>query len=249
MRLRQQRTYPRMSCARPQEINFHHDVRVRIEVSGVDTGIGIPTEHLSRIFEMLSQITPPIERAAEGLGIGLALARGLLELHGGAIQASSGGHGKGAEFIIRLPLAPAEEPIVASPMAREDTACAGNRQKVLVVDDNLDAAASLSQLVKLFGHEVREAHDGVEAIRSADVFRPDVVLLDLGLPKLNGYDAAREIRRRAGKRALRIIAVTGWGQHADRRHSAEAGFDVHLTKPVDATQLRATLDQNRPGRS
>jgi CheY-like chemotaxis protein len=214
-----------------------------------DTGVGIAAEHLSGIFEMFSQITPPIERAAEGLGIGLALARGLLELHGGTIQASSGGPGKGAEFVIRLPLAPAEEPTIASPPGRQDTACAGNRQKVLVVDDNFDAAASLSQLVQLFGHEVREAHDGVEAIRSADLFRPNDVLLDLGLPRLNGYDAAREIRRRAGKRALTIIAITGWGQQADRRHSAEAGFDLRLTKPVDATQLRATLDQNRPGSS
>ena len=206
-----------------------------------DTGIGIPVEHLSRIFEMFSQVTPPIERAEGGLGIGLALVRGLLELHGGSIQASSGGPGKGSEFVVRLPLARAEDSSIASSSAGRESTGVGFRRKVLVVDDNRDAAESLTQLLQIFGHEVREAHDGVEAIHAADAFRPEVVLLDLGLPKLNGYDAAREIRKRAGDRAVMIIAVTGWGQDEDRRHSAEAGFDLHLTKPVEATQLQAIL--------
>jgi PAS domain S-box-containing protein len=210
-----------------------------------DTGVGIPAEHLSRIFEMFSQVTPSIERAAEGLGIGLALVRGLLELHGGTIEASSAGPGKGSEFIVRLPLAPAEDSSITSPLVGLKSTGEGIRRKILVVDDNRDAADSLSQLLRLFGHEVHEAYDGVEAVHAADVFRPDVVLLDLGLPKLNGYDAAREIRKRAGERALTIIAVTGWGQEEDRRHSADAGFDLHLTKPIDVTQLQTRLARHQ----
>lgn len=206
-----------------------------------DTGIGIPAEHLSRIFEMFSQVTSPIERAAEGLGIGLALVRGLLELHGGGIQAKSSGAGKGSEFIVRLPVAPIEDASLAASRPGREARAAGIRRRVLVVDDSPDAAESLSQLVRLFGHEVREAHDGIEAIQIADAFRPDVVLLDLGLPKLNGFDAARELRKRARGRSLLIIAVTGWGQDEDRRKSAEAGFDLHLTKPIDAPQLQALL--------
>jgi PAS domain S-box-containing protein len=214
-----------------------------------DTGVGIPAEHLARIFEMFSQVTSPIEGATEGLGIGLALARGLLELHGGTIQAGSGGAGKGSEFVVRLPLASAEDAVEAAPTVEEHgSRYAGVRKKILVVDDNRDAAESLSQLLQLFGHEVRVAHDGVEAIHAADVLRPDIVLLDLGMPKLNGYDAAREIRKHAGDRELTIIAVTGWGQEEDRRRSAEAGFDLHLTKPIDVKQLQAMFEQREPER-
>jgi PAS domain S-box-containing protein len=210
-----------------------------------DTGIGIPAAHISRIFEMFSQVSPPIERQG-GLGIGLALARGLVELHAGVIQVSSPGSGKGSEFIVRLPLSSAVKPSNASSLPDLKAMGGGARRKILVVDDNLDAAESLSNLLQLMGQEVYEAHDGVEAICAADVFRPDVILLDLGLPKLNGYEAAREIRMRAGNRPLTIIAVTGWGQDEDKQRSAEAGFELHLTKPIDATQLLAMLDGIQP---
>ena len=211
-----------------------------------DTGIGIPAAHLSRIFEMFSQVSPPIERVQAGLGIGLALARGLVELHGGVIQVNSAGSGKGSEFIVRLPLSPAMKAASASVLPDLNEPRGSARRKILVVDDNLDAAKSLSKLLQLLGQEVREAHDGVEAIYAADVFRPDVILLDIGLPKLNGYEVAHEIRLRAGNRPLTIIAVTGWGQEEDKQRSAEAGFAWHLTKPIDATKLLAMLDSIHP---
>jgi PAS domain S-box-containing protein len=214
-----------------------------------DSGIGIPAAHLSRIFEMFSQVSPPIERAQGGLGIGLALTRGLVELHAGVIQVSSPGSGKGSEFTVRLPLSSAAKPSIPPSLPGPNAMSGGTRRKILVVDDNLDAAESLSKLLQLMGQEVYEAHDGVEAICAADVFRPDAIVLDIGLPKLNGYEAAREIRIRAGSRPLTIIAVTGWGQDEDKQRSAEAGFDWHLTKPIDAMQLLAMLDGIQPHNS
>jgi PAS domain S-box-containing protein len=208
-----------------------------------DTGIGIPAAHLSRIFEMFSQVSPPIERAQGGLGIGLALVRGLVELHSGVIRVSSAGPGQGSEFIVRLPLSAAAVESSTASMAPGPKGMQAARRKVLVVDDNLDAADSLSRLLQHLGQEVREVHDGLEAIEAADRFQPDVILLDIGLPKLNGYDAAREIRIRAGSRPLTIVAVTGWGQEEDKLRSAEAGFEWHLTKPIDAMQLQAILDK------
>jgi PAS domain S-box-containing protein len=212
-----------------------------------DTGIGIPVANLSRIFEMFSQVSPPIERTHGGLGIGLALARGLVELHTGVIEVSSAGDGGGSEFTVRLPLSSTAEPNTSSPCAGQKALRGGARWKILVVDDNLDSADSLSKLLQLMGQEVQEAHDGVDAIDAAAVFLPDVVLMDIGLPKLNGYEAAREIRLRAGRRALTIIAVTGWGQDEDKQRAAAAGFDGHFTKPIDATQLQAMLDRIPPG--
>jgi PAS domain S-box-containing protein len=212
-----------------------------------DTGIGIPAANLSRIFEMFSQVSPPIERTRGGLGIGLALARGLVDLHGGDIQVSSAGADRGSEFTVRLPLSSTAEPSAGSPCAGEKVMWGGVRRKILVVDDNLDSAASLGRLLQLLGQEVHQAHDGVDAIDAADEFQPDVVLMDIGLPKLNGYDAGREIRLRAGSRALTIIAVTGWGQDEDKQRAAAAGFDGHFTKPIDATQLQAMLARIPPG--
>jgi signal transduction histidine kinase/ActR/RegA family two-component response regulator len=211
-----------------------------------DTGIGIPPANLSRIFEMFSQVSPPIERTHGGLGIGLALARGLVELHAGDIQVSSAGAGRGSEFTVRLPLSSTAEPTASSPCAGEKVVRCGARRRILVVDDNLDSAHSLGKLLHM-GQEVQEAHDGVDAINAADEFQPDVVMMDIGMPKLNGYDAAREIRLRAGSRALTIMAVTGWGQDEDKQRSAAAGFDGHFTKPIDATQLQAMLDRIPPG--
>ena len=211
-----------------------------------DTGIGIPAGHISKLFEMFSQVSPPIERAQGGLGIGLALVRGLVGLHAGIIEASSEGRGKGSEFIVRLPLTHEVGPGATPTSNDQEPLRRGPRSKILVVDDNLDAAESLSELLRLFGHETLKAHDGIEAIRAADEFRPDVVLLDIGLPGLNGYESAREIRRRARGSTPTIIAVTGWGQDEDKQRSAEAGFDGHLTKPIEPAQLRAILDNLIP---
>jgi CheY-like chemotaxis protein len=166
-----------------------------------------------------------------------------VELHSGVIQVSSAGTGQGSEFIVRLPLSAAAVESSTASMAPGPKVVRTARRKVLVVDDNLDAADSLGRLLQHLGQEVREVHDGLEAIEAADRFQPDVILLDIGLPKLNGYDAAREIRIRAGKRPLTIIAVTGWGQEEDKLRSAEAGFEWHLTKPIDAMQLQAILDK------
>jgi PAS domain S-box-containing protein len=206
-------------------------------VSVRDTGIGIAAEHLPRIFEMFSQVAPALERSQGGLGIGLSLVRGLIELHGGKVEARSEGVGKGSEFIVRLPVADApihqqlEEPADGAtiPIARK---C-----RILAVDDNRDAANSLAIMLRMMGHESRTAYDGLEAVQVAATFRPDVVLLDIGLPKLNGYEAARRIRQQPWGKGVALIALTGWGQEEDKRRALEAGFDHHLTKPVDAAAV------------
>jgi len=205
-----------------------------------DTGAGIAEEHLESVFEMFSQPTPVLDRSEGGLGIGLALVRGLVELHGGSVRASSPGRGMGSEFVVRLPLAE------AAPETEEAERPAGPgtampRKRILVVDDNVDAATSLRRLLEASGHEVREAHDGIEGIHAAGAFRPQVVLLDIGMPRMNGYDAAREIRKQANGSPIRIVALTGWGQESDRRLAEESGFDVHLTKPVDLDVLKKLL--------
>ncbi|HVF59787.1 MAG TPA: ATP-binding protein [Thermoanaerobaculia bacterium] len=206
-----------------------------------DTGIGIPEEMLPSIFEMFTQVDRSLERAQGGLGIGLTLANRLVEMHGGAIEAHSDGPGRGSEFTIRLP-ATAEVPR-ALPQSdlQEERARAGAPLRILVVDDNRDAAATLALLLELTGHDVRTAHDGVEALAAASEFRPDVVLLDIGLPKLNGYEVARRIRSQPRGQGVVLIAITGWGQEEDKRQSQEAGFDQHIVKPVDPATLLKLL--------
>jgi CheY-like chemotaxis protein len=203
-----------------------------------DNGIGIPPEHLAGIFGMFSQVASARERSHGGLGIGLALVRGFVELHGGTVHAHSGGIGKGSKFTIRLPLL-ATEP---KPAANEENARApaAPSRRVLVVDDNEDAAHSLASLLTHDGHEVRVAHSGPEGLRTAFEFEPEVVLLDLGMPGMSGLDVARELRKRVG-REVRLIAVTGWGQAKDREMTREAGFDFHLTKPLDRDELEELL--------
>jgi CheY-like chemotaxis protein len=202
-------------------------------VSVRDTGIGIPAESLPRIFDMFSQLDRNIERATGGLGIGLALVKGLVELHGGAVSAESEGDGKGSTFTVQLPalLAGARAPAGAEPVR------SGPTRRILVVDDNRDSAASMASLLKLHGNEVRTAHDGMAAIDVAEEFRPEVILMDVGMPRLNGYDASRRIRERPWARSVIIIALTGWGQEGDRIQSREAGCDGHLVKPVDLSDL------------
>jgi PAS domain S-box-containing protein len=217
-----------------------------VEVRVRDTGLGIAAEMLPRVFDMFAQAHPASAHLqGGGLGIGLTLVRRLVEMHGGRVEAFSAGLQRGSEFVVRLPAFAA--PAVAPPPAAASTA-APTRRRVLVVDDNLDAAESLAMLLELGGHETRMAHDGEEAIAAAAAFRPDVVLLDIGLPKLSGHEAARRIRAEPWGRSLLLVALTGWGQAPDRRKSDEAGFDHHLVKPVDAERLDA-LFASLPARS
>jgi two-component system CheB/CheR fusion protein len=217
-------------------------VRVRIR----DTGIGISPEALDTIFDLFSQATPALERSQGGLGIGLSLVRGLVELHGGTIEARSRGLGKGSEFVIRLPLAPAGH--AESLPARERTARAGALSlRILVADDNQDSAESLALLLQMMGHEVRTELDGAQAVETARAFQPQVVLLDLGMPRLNGYEAARRIRALPGGDDVVLIAQTGWSQPEDRRRSQEAGFDHHVVKPIPSGSLEKLLAPRRPG--
>jgi PAS domain S-box-containing protein len=204
-----------------------------------DTGIGIPADMLPRIFDMFTQVDRSLEHSRGGLGIGLTLARRLLALHGGTIGAHSDGPGKGSCFTVRLPLTdqPGRATVDVGGSAAEELL----PLRVLVVDDNEDAAESLSMLLGFAGSQVRRARDGLAAVSVAEEFRPQAVLLDIGLPKMNGYDSARAMRRRPWGKDVLLIALTGWGQDADRRRSEEAGFDHHLVKPVDFPELLALL--------
>jgi len=207
-----------------------------------DDGIGIAAADLERVFEMFSQVDESFERAHGGLGIGLTLVRRLVEMHGGSVVAKSGGLGRGSEFVVTLPLAPAlAAPHDAGPAGGE--AAPAQRRRMLVVDDNGDSAESLALLLALAGHETHVAHDGPEALTRADALRPDAVLLDLGLPGLSGYEVCRRLRVEPWAREIPIIAITGWGQDDDRRRSKDAGFDAHLVKPVVFEELTALLDE------
>ncbi|MBX9792219.1 MAG: PAS domain S-box protein [Pirellulales bacterium] len=212
-------------------------------VSVKDTGVGIPADMLQRVFEMFTQVDRTLDRSQLGLGIGLSLVKRLVEMHGGSVSAASGSAGKGAEFTVQLPI------IVGSTTAaqprKQQNAPQPTGLRVLVVDDNQDSAASLAMLLKIRGNETAVAHDGSEAVEKAERFAPDMVLLDLGLPKLDGYEAARQIRQHPWGRQMMLVALTGWGQDEDRRKSREAGFDHHLVKPVDHNSLMILLDEQR----
>jgi CheY-like chemotaxis protein len=208
-------------------------------VSVRDTGIGIPADKLSSIFEMFAQVNRSLEMAQGGLGIGLTLAQRLVQMHGGRIEARSDGHGMGSEFIVRLPVAPsvAEE----QPPREAGTIRAADRRRILVVDDNRDSATSLAILLKFKGNETQTAHDGLEALDVAAAFRPDVILLDIGMPNLNGYDACQRIREQPWGRDVVLVAVTGWGQDEDKKRSRDCGFNFHMVKPVDPGALEKLL--------
>jgi PAS domain S-box-containing protein len=202
-----------------------------------DDGIGIPADKLPRIFDMFMQIDTSLERTVSGLGIGLTLVKNLVELHGGTVGVKSGGINQGSEFEVRLPV---PETIDAAPPKTEIEPPSVTPRRILVVDDNRDAAISLSMLLKISGHVTQVAHDGLEALDAFAAFTPDVVLLDIGLPKLNGYEVARRIRDGLHNGVV-LVALTGWGQEEDRRKSREAGFDAHLIKPVEFAALKALL--------
>ena len=205
-----------------------------------DNGIGLTPEMISKIFNMFTQIESDLGRAEGGLGIGLALAKGLAELHGGRIAASSAGLGQGSEFAITLPksLIVEKSQVPQVPVGEEGQG-AGVSKRILVADDNRDGAETMSMLLKLAGHEVYLAHSGAEALEVAKRERPDIAVLDIGMPDLNGYQVAERIRHEAWGERIKLIAVTGWGQSEDKRRALSAGFNYHLTKPVDPNQLEA----------
>jgi len=214
-----------------------------LSLSIKDDGIGIAPESLAGIFDMFSQVEGVRGRSDGGLGIGLALVKGLTELHGGAIEARSAGLGHGSEFIVRLPLSPSYR-VTSTRVA--DPAPRPARSRILIADDNRDAADSLSMLLELAGHEVRVAHHGRAAVSLAQAFRPDIALLDIGMPDLSGYEVAQELRREPWGQEIQLIALTGWGQEKDRQQALDSGFDQHLTKPIDPDQLEALLANSRP---
>jgi signal transduction histidine kinase/CheY-like chemotaxis protein len=209
-------------------------------VTITDTGMGIPPEQLSNIFEMFSQVDRA-NRIHGGLGIGLHLVKRLIEMHGGHVSAHSEGSGLGSRFTVRLPALP--ESVTIEPVAKPLPVPAEPRisRRVLVVDDNTDNAELLKILLEEEGHETFMAHDGVEGLAAAERLRPDVVLMDLGLPRIDGFDACRRIREQSWGKQILMIAITGWGQDVDRRKSQEAGFDHHLVKPVEASDISALM--------
>ena len=204
-----------------------------------DNGIGIAAHHHSRIFDMFTQVNTSLERSVGGLGIGLMLVKNLVEMHDGMAEVHSAGLGQGSEFVVRLPILvetaePPPEPTVSGPTPTTS-------RRILVVDDNRDSAESLAMLLKLMGNKTHTAYDGLEAVEAAATVKPDVILLDIGLPKLNGYEACRRIREQPWGKNMVLVALTGWGQEEDRQKSREAGFDGHIVKPVDHVALTKLL--------
>jgi CheY-like chemotaxis protein len=207
-------------------------------VSVKDNGIGIPAHMLPSVFDIFTQVDRNLERSQSGLGIGLSIVKRLVEMHGGSVDVKSDGHGKGSEFLVRLPAVLS----VVQPRSEEQqwTGVSG-RRRVLVVDDNRDAATSLAIMLRLMGNESKTAHDGLEALEMAAAFRPDLILLDIGMPKLNGYDTARQIRQQPWGKHVALVALTGWGLEEDRRKSRDAGFDSHMVKPIQLQDLEKLL--------
>ena len=217
-------------------------------VSVRDTGMGIPADMLPQVFDMFAQVDRTLDRAQGGLGIGLSLARNLVLLHNGTIEARSAGPGQGSEFVVRLPLAPERgSGVEPGPSAEDWSSKVIAARRILVVDDHRDAADSLGLLLQFLGNDVRIAHDGPEALEAVRAYRPGIVLLDIGMPGMDGYEVARRLRAQPELEGLALVALTGWGQEEDRRRSCAAGFDHHLVKPVDLPALQALLASLAPG--
>ncbi|HEY1102362.1 MAG TPA: response regulator [Burkholderiaceae bacterium] len=224
------------------------DITLRVAVDGVmvrfavrDTGVGLEPDSLARIFELFAQ-TPVPGEAPTGLGIGLSLARQFAEMHGGTLSASSPGLGQGCDFVMALPVVVAA-PLALLPAAEIPTAATGTPLKILVVDDNIDAAHSLQMLLSMKGFAVTTAFDGVAALAGVQRERPDVVVMDIGMPGMNGYEAATLMRQQPGGEDITLIALTGWGSAADRQRASQAGFDHHLVKPVDSATLLRCMER------
>ncbi|MGC3996909.1 MAG: ATP-binding protein [Anaeromyxobacter sp.] len=207
----------------------------RAAVHVEDTGLGMDPETLQTIFEPFVQARQTLARSEGGLGLGLALVRGLVAMHGGEVTARSAGPGRGSEIILTLPL-DLRQPRPPRPQAGDGTPAAPARRRVLVVDDNQDAAETLAQLLEMGGHEVAIAHDGPGALATALADQPDVVLCDIGLPGMDGYEVARRLRADGGK-AIRLVALSGYAQPEDVARAVEAGFDAHIAKPPDPERL------------
>ncbi len=217
----------------------HAVIRIR------DDGVGIAADLIPHIFDLFTQADKSLARSEGGLGIGLALVKNLVALHRGTVEAHSDGLGRGSTFVVRLPLADrTENPTEPAPPPPSATATEGLR--ILVVDDSQDSARMSAMLLRSWGHEVRVAHDGPSALERATGFRPEVILLDIGLPGMDGFEVARHIRHQPHLEGVRLVAVTGYGQDTDRRRSEEAGFDVHLVKPVEPAALQALLAGFKP---
>jgi CheY-like chemotaxis protein len=212
----------------------------RVEIR--DNGIGIPPDMLEKVFSLFTQVAPAGAQASAGLGIGLFLVRSLIQMHGGNVTAASPGTGQGSTFTVTLPCLPPALPEDDAQGGEEGAgAQPGAPARVLVVDDNLDAADTLTTFLEMLGLQVRSVHDGAEALPAARAFDPDVVLLDIGLPGMDGYEVARAMRADPQVGRVHLIALTGWGAEDDRRRALAAGFDHHLTKPVDLTVLEDLL--------
>ncbi|HEY8409956.1 MAG TPA: PAS domain S-box protein [Pyrinomonadaceae bacterium] len=228
-----------------------------LEVRVKDNGAGIPPDKLSSIFDMFTQVDRTSEQSQGGLGIGLTLVKRLVEMHGGSIEPRSAGEGMGSEFVVRLPVIESEALVLESAVAAESGLNAAEsetrgesqpQRRVLIVDDNRDSADSLSMLLEITGNKTYVAHDGVEAVGAVEKYRPQVVLLDIGLPKLDGHEVCRRIREQPWGKNIVVIALTGWGQADDRRKSQAAGFNGHLVKPVDYDKLLELLGELTNGR-
>jgi signal transduction histidine kinase/CheY-like chemotaxis protein len=209
-------------------------------VSVSDNGIGLTPEAMGRIFEMFVQVDRTLERSQAGLGVGLTLARRLVELHNGTLEARSEGPGKGSEFTVRIPVSGLHLDQAASATPADDGEV--HARRILLADDNVDFANSLGQLLSAQGHEVRIAYDGASALQTARDFNPQIAFVDIGMPKVHGYEVARRLRADAGTAGCVLVAVTGWGQENDRKRAREAGFDRHLVKPVDPTEIESILE-------
>jgi CheY-like chemotaxis protein len=220
------------------------ELRVRrgdegVEMTVTDNGVGIAPDVLPRVFELFSQGDNTLERTQGGLGIGLSLVKGLVEMHGGNVRACSDGPGRGSCFVVELPGSLMRAaPAGIAPAAQVARFAS---QRILLVEDNLDAAEAMSMLLKGLGHAVTVVNDGSEAVEVARTVQPEVILLDIGLPGINGYELVSRLRQMPETRAARMIAVSGYGQQKDRQRSAEAGFDMHLVKPVDPVDLSNVL--------
>jgi CheY-like chemotaxis protein len=209
-----------------------------------DNGMGIPAAVLPRVFNLFVQADRGLDRAQGGLGIGLTLVRNIVEMHGGAVHAFSAGPGQGSEFVVHLPVL--AEPVYPAKAETTDPLMTGEKgnapaYRILVVDDNVDSAESMALLLEMEGQDVRTAYDGPGAIEVAGTFQPHIVLLDIGLPGMNGHEVAVHLRERLEMRKTVLVALTGYGQPEDRQRSIEAGFDQHLTKPIDYEVLRALV--------
>jgi CheY-like chemotaxis protein len=217
-------------------------------VTVTDTGIGIEPDMLTRVFDLFEQTDRSQGAPHVGLGIGLTLVKRLVELHGGTVSACSDGPGMGSSFTVRLALLDATAADTSLPVSANRVAGAHPHARILIADDNRDAARSLALMLAMEGHEVRTAYDGVEALQIAEEFHPEVGLLDIGMPKLDGYETARRLRRRPGGESVLLVAQTGWGQDDDKQRAKQAGFDRHLVKPLDPDALNQLLSQTLESR-